>query len=101
MIFPPSPVQPSESETGIPTQRQRRGGGYYPAPISRPSRSNPPPLLALEPLQRRQQENDQGDPMAGAMWRRIVHYVKHDLREFANPSAMPNPPGYLPPPRRT
>ena len=39
--------------------------------------------------------------MAGAMWRRIVHYVKHDLREFANPSAMPNPPGYLPPPRRT
>lgn len=35
------------------------------------------------------------------MWRRVVNYVRHDLKEIVFPSSLPNPPGYVPPPPLT
>lgn len=32
--------------------------------------------------------------------RRVVTYITHDLKEILLPSSLPNPPGYVPPPRR-
>jgi hypothetical protein len=32
----------------------------------------------------------------GVAWRNIKNYVKHDLKEIAFPSAMPNPPSFKP-----
>jgi hypothetical protein len=32
-------------------------------------------------------------------FRRLWDYIRYDLREIINPSSLPNPPGYVPPPR--
>jgi hypothetical protein len=35
------------------------------------------------------------------LWKRVIRYVKYDLREIVAPRSMPDPPGYEPPPKIT